>query len=289
MGIVMLDISFIALDQSPIVSDPIEASLDLASMAVAGASADRSSTLGSTHERRNRRFDAPPVRKLEEVSDVIGLVRDQIPKPYTRVTSLLWYLDCRQCWLGQHAFTRLCAIYLQSSGQATAVDNSHTFGAFAHFGFANTKVPFCVGTKRPSTQACAHLTLSWAFNRPTTPAKYAHVPGLDQEQKRRQQVAGEPSTCGTFSRAHLVLHTQRMPLSIVQSSFRFRPGPGCCWGSKALLRPMVRQWRHVGSCPQFNVSRANSEMTCRNRPNGRLPRPLVGLRIGQCRGKQEGE
>jgi hypothetical protein len=172
-GIVMLDISFIALDQSPIVSAPIEASLDLASKAVAGASADRSSMLGSTHERRNRRFDAPPVRELEEGSAVIGLIRDRIPRPCTRVTSLLWHLDRRQYWLGQHAFARLRAIYMQPSRRATAVDNSHKVGAFAHFGFANSKVPFCAGTKRPSTQACAHSNLAWAFNRPTTPAKSA--------------------------------------------------------------------------------------------------------------------
>src|SRR5919198_3125474 len=58
IGIVMLDISFIVLDQSEVISDPIQAPLDLASMAVAGASADWSSILGSTHERRNRRLDA---------------------------------------------------------------------------------------------------------------------------------------------------------------------------------------------------------------------------------------
>jgi hypothetical protein len=177
-GIVMLDRSFRALDQSPIVRDPIDASLDLASMAVAGASADRSSMLGSTHERRNRRFDALPVRKLEEASAVIGLVPDQIPRPYTRVTSLLWHLDRRQYWLGRHASTRLCAIYMQPSGQATAVDNSHTFGAFARFGFANVKVPFCAGTKRPSTQACAHSILPWAFNRPKRPPNPLSRPRL---------------------------------------------------------------------------------------------------------------
>lgn len=173
----MLDISFIALDQPPIISHPTKASLALPSMAAVGASADRSSLLGTTpvtaHERRNPWLDAPPMQVLAEGSAVIRLVHDRLPGPCAWATSPLWRLHRRQYWLGQHAFTRSCAIYVQSSGQATAIDNSHRFGAFAHFGFANTKVPFCAGTKRPSTQACADSILPWAFNRPTTPAKSA--------------------------------------------------------------------------------------------------------------------
>jgi hypothetical protein len=169
----MLDISFIALDQSPLVSDPIEAALDLASMAVAGASADQASMLGSTHEPQNRRFDAPPSQKLVEGSGVLHLVRGQNPGPCAWARSLLWHLDRHRYELGQHAFMRLCTIYMQPNGQAIAVSNAHNFGAFAHFGFANAKVPFFAGTKRSSIHACAHSILPWAFNRSITPAKSA--------------------------------------------------------------------------------------------------------------------
>jgi hypothetical protein len=169
----MLDISSVALDQSQPISDPIQAWLDLASIAVAGTSADWSSMLGSTHERRNRRLDALPAQKLAEGSAVIRLVRDQLPESCPWATSLLWHLDRRQYRLGQHAFMRLCAIYMQPDGQAIAVSNSRNFGAFAHFGLANAKISLFAGTKRSSTHACAHSILPWAFNRPITPAKCA--------------------------------------------------------------------------------------------------------------------
>ena len=74
MGIVMVDISFIALDQSPIVSNPIEASFNLLSMPVAGASADQSSIPGSMRERRNHRLDALPAQKL-----AIGFANVKVP------------------------------------------------------------------------------------------------------------------------------------------------------------------------------------------------------------------
>jgi hypothetical protein len=70
----MVDIPFIVVDQSPIVSDPIEASFNLLSMPVAGASADRSSILGSMRERWNHRLDAPPAQK-----SAIGFANAKVP------------------------------------------------------------------------------------------------------------------------------------------------------------------------------------------------------------------
>jgi hypothetical protein len=169
----MLDIPCIALDQSPIVSDPIKALLNLPSMAVAGARAEPSSMLESMPDRRNRRLDATPSQKVVEGPGVLRLVRGQIPGPCAWARSLLWHLDHRRYQLGQHAFMRLCTIYMQPDGQATAVSNAHSFSAFARFGFANAKVPFLASTKCSSTRACAHSILPWAFNRSITPAKSA--------------------------------------------------------------------------------------------------------------------
>jgi hypothetical protein len=230
----MLDI---ALDQSPIVSHTTEASPALPSLAVGGAGADRSSLLGMTpvteHERRNCGFNAPPTQMWAESSAVIRLVRDKLPGPCAWATSPLGHLHRRQYRLGQHAFMRLCAIYIQPDEQAIAVGNSHNFRAFAHFGFAYAKAPFFAGTKWPSRNASAHSIFPWASNRLNNACQIrSHVPGLDQAQKRRQQVAGEPSTRGTSSRAHPLFNTQRMPVNVVRSSFRFRPGPGCCMGIK---------------------------------------------------------
>jgi hypothetical protein len=102
---------------------------------------------------------------------------------------------------------RLCAIQMQPDGQAIAVGNSHKFRVFPHFGFAIARTSFFAGTKYPSTNACAHSILPWASNRliNARPIR-SHVPCLNQAQKRRQQVAGEPYTCGTFSRAHPVFN-----------------------------------------------------------------------------------
>jgi hypothetical protein len=290
----MLDVALIAHDQSPMIIYPAEASLDLPSMAVVGASADRSSMLGTTpvtaHERRHRGLDAPPAQMLAEDSAVIRLALDEFPGPCAGATSPLGHLHRRQYWLGQHAFTRLCAVHMQPDEQAIAVGNSHNFRACARFGFANVRGPFFAGTKCPSTNACAHSILPWVSNRLNNARQIrSRVPCSDQAQKRHQQVAGEPSTRGTYSRVYPIFNTQRMPLSVVQSAFRFRPEPGCCSGIESSISAMVQQWLHVGSCPLFNVSRPNFEMTCGNGPNGRLPRPLVPLGVGQCRGKREEE
>jgi hypothetical protein len=236
----MPDISLIAHDQPLIVSHPTKALLAFPSMAVVGASADRSSLLGTTpvtaHERRNRWLDAPPMQVLAEGSAVIRLVSDQLPGPSAWATSPLWHLHRRQCRLGQHAFMWLCAIQMQPDGQAIAVGNSHKFRVFAHFGFAIARAPLFAGTKYPSTNACAHSILPWASNRLNNARQIrSHVPCLNQAQKRRQQVAGEPYTCGTFSRAHPVFNMKRMSLSVVRSLFHCRPGPGCCFGIKGSI------------------------------------------------------
>jgi hypothetical protein len=207
----MLDISLIAHDQPPIVSHPTKASLAFPSMAVVGASADRSSRAGTTpvtaHERRNRWLDAPPMQVLGEGSAVICLVSDQLPGPSAWATSPLWHLHRRQCRIGQHAFMRLCAIQMQPDGQVIAVSNSHKFRVFPHFGFAIARAPFFARTKYPSTNACAHSILPWASNRLNNArqSRY-HFSCLNQAQKRRQYVAGEPYTCGTFSQAHPVFN-----------------------------------------------------------------------------------
>jgi hypothetical protein len=198
----MLDISLLAHEQPPIVSHSTKGSLAFPSMAVVGASADRSSLLGTpvtAHERRNRWLHAPPVQVLAEGSAVIRLLRDQLPGPCTWAASPLWRLHRRQCQLGQHAFMR--------DGQATAVGNSRTFRVFAHFGFAIARAPFFAGTNYSSTNACAHSILPWASNRLNNARQIrSHVLRLNQAQKRRQQVAGEPYTCGTFFRAHPVFN-----------------------------------------------------------------------------------
>lgn len=246
----MLDTSLIARDQPPIVSHPTKASLALPSMAVVGASVDRSSLLGTTpvtaHERRNRWLDAPPMQVLAEGSAVIRLLRDQLPGPCAWATSPLWHLHRRQCRLGQHAFMRLCVIQMQPDGQAIPVGNSHKFQVFAHVGFAIVRARFFAGTKYPSTNACAHSILPWASNRLNNARQIrSHVPCLNQAQKRRQQVAGEPYTCGTSSRTHAVFNMQRMPLSVVRSSFHFRLGAGCCFGIRGSIGA---HGSAVGSC-----------------------------------------
>jgi hypothetical protein len=206
----MLDISLLAHDQPPIVSHPTKESLAFPSMAVVGARADRSSLPGTpvtAHERRNRWLHAPPVQVLAEDSAVIRLVRDQLPGPCAWATSPLCYLHRRQCRFGQHAFMRLYVIQMQPDGQAIAVGNSHKFRIFAHFGFASARASFFAGTKYSSTNACAHSILPWAFNRLNNAHQIRpHVLCLNQAQKRRQQVAGEPYTCGTFSRAHPIFN-----------------------------------------------------------------------------------
>jgi hypothetical protein len=207
----MLDISLIAHNQPPIVTHPTKAALAFPSMAVVEASADRSPLLGTTpvtaHVTRNRWLDAPPVQVLAEGSAVIRFVRDQLPGPCAWANSPLWHLHRRQCQLGQHAFMRLCAIQMQPDGQAIAVGNSRTFRVFAHFGFAIARAPFFAGTKYLSTNACAHSILLWASNQLKNARQIrSHIPYLNQAQKRRQQVAGEAYTCGTFSRAHPVFN-----------------------------------------------------------------------------------
>jgi hypothetical protein len=88
---------------------------------------------------------------------------------------------------------------MQPDGQAIAVGNSHNFRAFAYFDFANAKALFFAGTKRPSTNACAHSISPWASNQLNNARQIRfHVPSLVQAQKRRQQVTGEPYTRGTF-------------------------------------------------------------------------------------------
>ena len=186
----MLDLSLIAHDQAPIVSHPTETSLAFPSTGVDGASVERSSLLGT------------PV-----TAAVIRLVRDQHPGPWARATSSLWHLHRHQYRLGQHAFMRLRAIYMQPDKQTIAVGNSHKFRVFPHFGFAIARASFFAGTKYPSTNACAHSILPWASNRLNNARQIrSHVPCLNQAQKRRQQVAGEPYTCGTFPRAHPVFN-----------------------------------------------------------------------------------
>jgi hypothetical protein len=263
-------------------------------MVVVGASADRSSMLGTTpvtaHQRRHRGLDAPPAQMLAEDSAVVRLIRDEFRGPCAWATSPLRHLHRRQYWLRQHAFMRLCAIHMQPDEQAIAVGNSYNFRASARFGFANARAPFFAGTKCPSTNACAHSILPWVSNRPNNTRQIrSRVPCSDQAQKRHRQVADKPSTRGTSSQVYPIFNTQRTPLSVVQSSFGFRPEPGGCSGIESSISAMVQLWLHVGSCPQFNVSRPNFEMTCGNGPSGRLPRPLVHLRVGQCRGKREGE
>jgi hypothetical protein len=206
-------------------------------MAVVKASADRSFMPGTTsvtaHEHRHSGLDVPLAQMSAGGSAVIRLAHDELPGPYARATSPLRHLHRRHYRLGQHVFMRVCAIHMQPDEQGIAAGNSHNFRASAHFSFANASVPFFffAGTKCPSTNACAHSILPWVSDRPNNARQIrSHVPCLDQGQKRRQQVAGEPSTRGTSFRAYLVFNTQRMPLSVVQSSFRVRPGPGCCFG-----------------------------------------------------------
>jgi hypothetical protein len=208
-------------------------------MAVVGASADWSGMLGTpvrAHERRNPGLDAPPVRMLAEGSAVIRLGHDQIPRSCARAISLLWHLQRRLYRLGQHSFMRLCAIRMQPDGQVIAVGNLYNLPAFADFGFANAKASFFAGTKCPSTDGCGHSILPWASNRLNNARQiHFHVPPLERTQKRRQQVADEPSTRGRFSRAHPVLKAQRMALSVVRSSFGLRPGPGSCFEIKGRI------------------------------------------------------
>jgi hypothetical protein len=189
----MPDISLIAHDQPLIVSHPTKALLAFPSMAVVGASADRSSLLGTTpvtaHEHRNRWLDAQPMQVLGEGSAVVRLVSDQLPGPSAWATSPLWHLHRLQCRLGQHAFMRLCAIQMQPDGQAIAVGNSHKFRVFAHVGFAIARAPFFARTKYPSTNACAHSILPWASNRLNNARQIrSHVPWLNQAQKRASRL-----------------------------------------------------------------------------------------------------
>ena len=108
--------------------------------------------------------------------------------------------------------------------------------SIARIGFANAKTPFLAGTKYPSRHASAHSLLPWASNRLNNARQIrSHVPCLDQAQKRHQQVAGEPSPCCTSSRVYPVFNRQRMPLSVVRSSLRFRPGPDRCFGIKGSI------------------------------------------------------
>lgn len=250
----MPDVVLTAHDRSPTVIHPAEASLDLPSMAVVGASADRPFMSGMTpvtaHERRHRGLDVPPAQMVAGNLAVIRLARDECPGPYARATSPLRRLHGREYRLSQQAFMRFCAIYMQPDGQAVAVSNCHNFRASVHFGFANAKAPFFAGTKCPSTNACAHPILPRASIRLNNTRQIrSHVPCFDQAQKLRQRVTGEPSTHGTSSRAHPVFDTQRMLLTVVRSSFRFRSEPGCFFGIKGSI-----------------TSRGSAAVSCRLRP-----------------------
>jgi hypothetical protein len=181
-GSVMLDVALIAHDQSPMAIYPAAASLDLPSMAVVGASADRSFMPGTpltAHERRGRGRDAPPAQMLVEGSATVRLVRDQLPGPCAWATSPLRRLHGRRYWLGQQAFMRFRAIYMRPHGQAIAVHNPQNFRAFAHLGFANAKVPPFAGAKCPSRNVCAHSISLWASNRLNNIRQIrSHVPCL---------------------------------------------------------------------------------------------------------------
>ena len=241
--------TFVPHDQPPAVIHPGKAALAFPALAVprsSGQGATPLRALPSACHRRNGGLDASPAQITAEGLAVLRLVGHQLLGPRTRPPAPPGHLYHGQRGLGQLTLMRLGTGDIQSKGQAMAVSDDHYFGAFPHCGLADARSPFFAGTKLPSRKACAHSSLPWASNwLNSTRQIRSQVPSAAQPEKRRQQVAGEPYLRGTSSQAQPVFNTKRIPLSVVRSSFRLRPGPALCLGIRGA---MTVHWSSVMSC-----------------------------------------
>src|ERR671914_150516 len=247
----MLDRSFVAHDQAPTVIHPAKAAFDFPALAIARTNFDRAPAFRlaplTALNRRDRRLDPSAAQSLAKLIAIVGFVRHQLLRASARAATWLGDTHGGQGRLRQLALMGLGTVHIQANRQALTIGDDHDLAAFADFRFANPRSPFLAGTKLPSRKARVHSSLPWASSWLSNARHLrSQVPSLDHAQKRRQQVAGEPYTRGTSSHVQPVFSTKRMPLSVRRSSFRFRPGPGFCFGIKAAI-----------------TAHCTSEMSCR--------------------------
>jgi hypothetical protein len=236
----MLYCSFIAHDQAPAVIPPAKAAFDFPALAITRARFDGAAALRfaprPAFNGRDGWLDAPAAQALPDCLAVVCSVRHQFLRASSWTTASLRHADRGQGGLHQLALVGLGTIDGQADRQALAIGNDHHLRALADFGLTDAGPPFFAGTKLPSKKACAHLSWPWAFSWLSKVRQIcSHVPSAAQLRKRRQHVAGEPYVRGTSSQVQPVFSTKRMPLSVRRSSFRFRPGPDCCFGMKGSM------------------------------------------------------
>lgn len=180
---------------------------------------------------RNSRFDASPAQFTSKSTTIVGLVSRQRLRPGAWATLFLGHTNGLQRRIRQGDFMWLSAVQMQTNGQTMAIYHQHHLAALANFGLAYSGAPLFAGTKLPSRKACAHSSLPWASNLPSSVRQMSsQVPSSDHWLSRRQQVVDEPYSAGMSCHAQPVLRTYRMPLSVRRSSALGRPGPDFCLG-----------------------------------------------------------
>ena len=236
----MLYRALIPRNQPSIIIHPGKAAFYLPPIAVVGPCANRPPALGTlpgpSSERGNRGLDAASAQIPAEGLAIVGSVRDQLLRPRAWTAPPTWHFHRGQRRFSQCALMRLGAVHMQSDRKALTIGDDYHLRALADFGLADAGPPFFAGTKLPSRNACVHSNLPWASSwLNSTRQSCSQVPSWHHVLNRRQHVAGEPYTRGTSSQVQPVFSTKRMPLRVVRSSLRFRPGPGCCFGMKGLM------------------------------------------------------
>ncbi len=220
------DVSFPPRDESAVVSQPGECSLDFPPFSI---SPQRPSIL-------SRRTAASPTMwtdqfysSLRELpAQRIAIIRPIGDQPLRLLlgssSSSAWYGDRVQCFLDERDFPGGRRVQVVSQRKTLAVDHHHPLRSLAALGLADAGPPFFAGAKLPSMNTSLQSNWPRSSNSDKNARQtFNQTPRSSQSLSRRQQVEELGYRLGRSPHGAPVRRTQRMPSNTARSSAQGRP------------------------------------------------------------------
>lgn len=216
-----VDVSFVADEETPIVTQPSDAALDLPAFAVSaqGTPILFGGPLSVGAMRADELDLAESQTGLELVRIVPAIGDDAQGSLFGATSPVSWHSDSLQSGLGERHFRLGGRLDENSQRNTRAVSHHHKLAPFAPLGLSDASPPFLAGVKVPSTKAPDQSSRPWASSSERN-ARHSrsHTSSSCQSRSLRQQVLALGYPEGRSRHRAPVLRTHRIPSMTWRSS-----------------------------------------------------------------------